>query len=316
MKTKTYNLTKSALVLILLAFGFANSMAQSFPDVWKTDEYDYEHGSKGRLFVINTDDTDRNKAYIFSTGISNNNFKDLFRLTSEGVTTFNAPRENTEVQLNFYNQGLRQGELSGSLSTLRVIGARKLDLGTLENYGALEIETDNITAGTDFLIDHDNIILRLGVSDNFRNGWIGTDLNDKLVLGTGRRNILTLDGLERVAYIGLSVAEADAISPAYKRRMSLFVKKGILSEDYVIAPIDTWSDKVFAPDYNLKSLNEVKTFITEHGHLPEVPSADDVAKNGYSQHDMNKILLQKIEELTLYIMDQKEEIESLKAQIK
>ena len=53
----------------------------------------------------------------------------------------------------------------------------------------------------------------------------------------------------------------------------------------------------------------MESFIAENEHLPDVPSAAQVAEEGYSQHDMNKVLLQKIEELTLYIIKQQKEIE-------
>jgi len=97
-----------------------------------------------------------------------------------------------------------------------------------------------------------------------------------------------------------------------KNKYGMFVYKGILSEDYAIAPKSTWADFVFSRNYNLKPLKEVESFIAENEHLPDVPSAAQVAEEGYSQHDMNKVLLQKIEELTLYIIKQQKEIEELK----
>ena len=80
----------------------------------------------------------------------------------------------------------------------------------------------------------------------------------------------------------------------------------------LISPKSTWADFVFSRNYNLKPLKEVESFIAENEHLPDVPSAAQVAEEGYSQHDMNKVLLQKIEELTLYIIKQQKEIEELK----
>ncbi|MCG8307372.1 MAG: bZIP transcription factor [Cytophagales bacterium] len=73
-----------------------------------------------------------------------------------------------------------------------------------------------------------------------------------------------------------------------------------------------WSDFVFAPDYDLKSLDQVEDFITENGHLPDIPSAKEVEENGISLGDMDAKLLQKIEELTLYVIELKKENEVLK----
>lgn len=69
----------------------------------------------------------------------------------------------------------------------------------------------------------------------------------------------------------------------------------------------TWADFVFHPDYELPSIFEVEHFIKENGHLPEIPSEKEVVQEGLDLGDMNKKLLQKIEELTLYIIDLKKE---------
>ena len=76
-----------------------------------------------------------------------------------------------------------------------------------------------------------------------------------------------------------------------------------------------WSDFVFDDNYNLKTLSEVEKFIKENKHLPDVPSASEVEKNGVSLGQSNSILLQKIEELTLYIIELKKENEKQQKQI-
>lgn len=64
-----------------------------------------------------------------------------------------------------------------------------------------------------------------------------------------------------------------------------------------------WSDFVFSPDYRLPSLEEVETFIIRNKHLPEVPSEEEVLKDGIKLGEMDAKLLQKIEELTLYTIE-------------
>jgi hypothetical protein len=71
-------------------------------------------------------------------------------------------------------------------------------------------------------------------------------------------------------------------------------------------------DYVFEPTYDLKPLAEIETYIKENKHLPEVPSAKEMEKNGVQLGEMNMLLLKKIEELTLYILDQNKELEKLK----
>ena len=68
-----------------------------------------------------------------------------------------------------------------------------------------------------------------------------------------------------------------------------------------------WSDFVFYDDYKLPTLEEVAAHIKEKGHLKDIPSAKEVAKNGIYLGEMDAKLLQKIEELTLYVIDLKEE---------
>jgi hypothetical protein len=62
-------------------------------------------------------------------------------------------------------------------------------------------------------------------------------------------------------------------------------------------------DYVFKEDYKLRSLDDLKSFISENGHLPEIPSANEFKENGILVGQMSFDLLKKIEELTLYILD-------------
>lgn len=73
----------------------------------------------------------------------------------------------------------------------------------------------------------------------------------------------------------------------------------------------TGADFVFADDYKLRSIKEVETFIKENKHLPEIPNAKEMQEGGMSVSEINTKLLQKIEELTLYIIDQEKRISLL-----
>jgi|GEM_PF-579699 len=77
-----------------------------------------------------------------------------------------------------------------------------------------------------------------------------------------------------------------------------------------------WPDYVFKANYSLKSLDSLRIFIQENGHLPEVPTADSAEKEGVSLGEMNKILLKKIEELTLYLLEKDKEISEIKKELK
>ncbi|NAS31781.1 hypothetical protein GTQ40_12410 [Flavobacteriaceae bacterium R38] len=76
-----------------------------------------------------------------------------------------------------------------------------------------------------------------------------------------------------------------------------------------------WADYVFEHDYNLPTLEEVARHIKEKGHLINIPSAKEVELNGIELGEMNKLLLEKIEELTLYILQQEKTIQKQSEQL-
>ncbi|MFL5751904.1 MAG: hypothetical protein ACJ76F_00735 [Bacteroidia bacterium] len=77
-----------------------------------------------------------------------------------------------------------------------------------------------------------------------------------------------------------------------------------------------WADFVFEKNYRLLSLNEVEKFIRDNGHLPEIPSAKEVEENGVDVGSVEAKLLQKIEELTLYVIEQDKKLKEQNERIK
>lgn len=98
----------------------------------------------------------------------------------------------------------------------------------------------------------------------------------------------------------------------------LYVSKGILTEKMRVAVSGTssWADYVFSKQYQLRNLVEVEKFILKNKHLPDVPSAEEVANQGIEIAEMQATLLRKIEELTLYSIQQSKEIKKLKVAMK
>jgi hypothetical protein len=76
-----------------------------------------------------------------------------------------------------------------------------------------------------------------------------------------------------------------------------------------------WPDYVFAEDYHLLPLSEVEQFINQNHHLPKIPSAAQVEANGVNIGEMNALLLLKVEELTLYLLQQEKKMLDLQEQI-
>ncbi len=124
-------------------------------------------------------------------------------------------------------------------------------------------------------------------------------------LSTGKDSIVSWGTpkmrIERDGNIGIGTS-----TPDYK----LDVLGTIRANEVKVAT--GWSDFIFEPDYELKSLDQVEEFIEAYGHLPDIPSAEEVEENGISLGDMDAKLLQKIEELTLYMLEMKKENAEIK----
>ncbi len=82
----------------------------------------------------------------------------------------------------------------------------------------------------------------------------------------------------------------------------LSVDGNILCQEVTVETVEQWNDKVFSPEYELRELDDLKRFIENNRHLPEIPSEEIIKAQGYNLAEMDALLLKKIEELTLYIL--------------
>ncbi len=141
----------------------------------------------------------------------------------------------------------------------------------------------------------------------YNNGSFRTFLSQtatEFYIGVNSGN-LHLDATGQVA-IGTVVPAASA----YK----LTVSGKVICEEVKVKLVSSgWPDYVFANNYRLRPLSEVENFIRENKHLPNIPSATEVEKNGLELGDMQKRMMEKIEELTLYVIELQKQIEEMKA---
>jgi hypothetical protein len=94
-------------------------------------------------------------------------------------------------------------------------------------------------------------------------------------------------------------------------KLAVAGKVAAWEEVKVLNPSSTFPDYVFAPSYKLRSLAEVESYIKQNQHLPEVPAAATVAQEGMGLVEMNTIAIKKIEELTLYLIEQNKRLTKL-----
>jgi hypothetical protein len=111
--------------------------------------------------------------------------------------------------------------------------------------------------------------------------------------------------------LGGSQITIGQITPAVGYKLSIDGKA--ICEELKVQLKGNWPDYVFANDYKLRSLDELQSFINTNKHLPGIPAASELEKNGMEVGDMQKRMMEKIEELTLYILDLQKQIDDLKA---
>lgn len=96
---------------------------------------------------------------------------------------------------------------------------------------------------------------------------------------------------------------------------SLSVDGKIMSEESTVLPSGSWPDYVFDDSYKLMPLEELESSIRLNKHLPNIPPAAVIEKKGIDLGDMNRRLVEKVEELTLYLIELKKEIKSMNEKI-
>ena len=109
------------------------------------------------------------------------------------------------------------------------------------------------------------------------------------------------------SYTGEVAVGTSSVPTGYK----MAVDGKLITEEVRVEASGTWPDYVFANDYDLPTLEEIQEHILEKGHLPNIPSARQVQQNGLELGEMNRLLLEKIEELTLHILQQEQRIKNL-----
>lgn len=126
---------------------------------------------------------------------------------------------------------------------------------------------------------------------------------------------LSVNGPTFIGTFDAAGANSTIIGNDKRINFNLWVEKGVISEDFALASVKSWADFVFEKDYKLRPLSEVEKFINENKHLPDVPSAAELKENGASMATLMKKLTQKVEELTLYAIQQDKQIKALQSEL-
>ena len=134
------------------------------------------------------------------------------------------------------------------------------------------------------------------------DSFIANDISSVLLKADGNKNEVGLS-LDHIGNVGIGTTSPDSKLSVVGQIHSQEVKVDL---NGAVAP-----DYVFEKDYDLISIAEVEQFINTEGHLPKVPSAKELERDGLNLKEMNLKLLEKIEELTLYIIEQNKELKQV-----
>lgn len=146
---------------------------------------------------------------------------------------------------------------------------------------------------------------RSGTEKNSNLGWLAFAMDGDWKM------LMNKNGQLHIGTTFSSQFKDGSISQTYK----LFVQGGIRTEELKIDLAGSWADYVFKADYKLTPLSEVESFINTNGHLPNIPSGASVEAEGVNVNQMLTLQMEKIEELTLYMIQLKKENDALKTAI-
>ncbi|WP_348621522.1 hypothetical protein [Pedobacter lusitanus] len=223
------------------------------------------------------------------------------------------------------------GAVSGSLNLYTVNNSNKINalsitpggnvgVGTTTPSGALEISgqsngdqliiSRNVLAGGEGpgitfknIINNSTIEKIGGIESQLKSGGVGAV--------SGSLNLFTLNNSVKVDAISVAPNGDVGIGTADTRGYKLAINGNIRSKE-IMVETSNWPDYVFESDYPLISLTELKNYIDHNKHLPDLPSAQEVTKNGINLGEIVKVQTKKIEELTLHLIEKDKQFDSLR----
>lgn len=230
-------------------------------------------------------------AVVIGSGTDNNESKALVNNYSETLMIgFNSRRPTLFVGTS--NGGVTTGRIgignmTSPLAKLHMLADSNEDAGFI-------LETSNKTSRSAFLQMYDDkhkiIVSKEGMRISAPNDALSLDANKIKMSGK----------------VGINTDNNYTGDYDY----TLAVKGGILTSEVYVKEVSEWHDDVFSDTYQPISLNDLEMFIRNNGHLPDLPSEEDVVEKGYNMVEMEGLLLKKIEELTLYIIEMQRQLQN------
>jgi hypothetical protein len=217
------------------------------------------------------------------------------------VLPFNYMYSQTQTKLNgtTSDQGFSiKDNLNNTL--LKVTNDGNVGIGVTNPTKKLEVNGTLGWGGGNAFLNNDQ-----GASIELRGtGTPYIDFSNDLTSDYKARLILNSNNiLQIVGNVGIGTANTNG----YK----LAIGGNIIAEEVVVKLKQNWPDYVFHKDYKKTNLDELENYIYNNGHLPNIPDAKEISTQGVNVGEVQAKLLEKIEELTLYLIEQNKKIEKL-----
>jgi hypothetical protein len=231
-------------------------------------------------------------SHTFYAGTNTTSSRELFKINGNGTIIAGSGATATTFDLNgnvnpyfrLRNTGLTNSN-NISIGVSSIVGG----FSSYANIGDVVFRTSGSVNDNSSMLFHNAIVtkIKFAVRSN-----LGMTLNELGQLSIGATSITA------------------GVHTDYK----LAVDGKIVTKSLYVTS-QNWADYVFADKYELKSLETVEQFIEENNHLPNIPSATEIAEIGIDVADMQRLQMEKIEELTLYLIEQNKKIAQLETKI-
>jgi hypothetical protein len=221
---------------------------------------------------------------------------EVFRSPSSfnGTAVFKGTTHYTHFNYGTNEDTYIRGGKDGSNVVINDAPLGNVGIGTGSPFDKLTV----LTPVNSFGLTHTNGTVELSTYAGPSLGEMGTKTNHNLGFFTNGSNAQMIINTNGNVGIGTN-------SALYK----LEVNGNIRAKEVIVET--GWADYVFEKDYRLRSIDELEEYLAENKHLPNVPSANEIEKNGLKIAETNKAMMEKIEELSLYIIQLNKKIEAL-----
>jgi hypothetical protein len=249
---------------------------------------------------------------------SRNTILKKFLLPVLVLVSYTASAQWTASGTNIYNSN------SGNVGIGTTTPSTKLDVngaissGTFGNVSSLRGPANSYT----------NLFLGGGIKDNSNGTYTilgdgGSNFFSAIKMDNGGNNsgaISFYDGIsvsgvnytisnsELLPYMRMSISGSGNVGIGIANPQNKLDVNGTIHARAALVNLNGWADNVFKKGYQLRPLSELKTFVENNQHLPEVPSETELMKSGLNVSEMNKLLMKKIEEMTLYMIEKDEQL--------